>query len=39
MEDLELAMSKALKVDFGVLSVNALVSPFASMNLAENSDE
>lgn len=39
MEDLELAMSKALKVDFGVLTVNALASPFASMNLAENSDE
>lgn len=38
MEDLELAI-KALKVDLGELSVNALASPFASINLAENSDE
>lgn len=38
MEDLELAI-KALNVDFGELSVNALASPFASINLAENSDE
>lgn len=39
MEDLELAMTKALKVNFEVLSVNALASPLASPNLAENSDE
>lgn len=39
MEDLELAMTKALKVNFGVLSLNALAFPLASPNLAENSDE
>lgn len=39
MKDLELAMTKALKVDFRVLSINAFASPLVSMHLAENSDK